>query len=151
MKQLSKFEYKKIKGGKYKFEVTADYIIELPFYLPRYFSYYFETMLATDEPIIDRNSCKILIIKKGYQWDGASGPAFNTKNVIRASCIHDVFYQMIKDGFLIKSIYKDIADELLRMIILEDSNQKGFFSKYWSKFRANYYYLAVRVFGNFFL
>ncbi len=83
----------------------------------------------------------ILTIKKGYRWDGASTP-WNNLNVgdnrtyyIRASCVHDAIYDLMRMGYLKHDrvfLNKDnawnssgfrnrlIADILLYMIVKED-------------------------------
>lgn len=43
---------------------------------------------------------KKMIVCEGYAWDGASGPAFNTKNSRRATLVHDVLYQSMREGGL---------------------------------------------------
>ena len=42
----------------------------------------------------------LLTIRKGFAWDGASGPTFDTKNSMRASLVHDVFCVCMRDGRL---------------------------------------------------
>lgn len=53
----------------------------------------------------------LLTIREGYAWDGASGPAIDTKTVKRASLIHDAIYQLIREGY-IHPVHKERADEL---------------------------------------
>jgi len=79
-----------------------------------------------------------LELRRGYAWDGASGPAINTKNFVRASLVHDALYQLIRLGVLDKDGDRKIADELLRDIAREDG---------MSWFRSSYVYAAVRAFG----
>jgi hypothetical protein len=83
----------------------------------------------------------ILRISAGYAWDGASGPAVNTKNFVRGSLVHDALYQLIRAGVL---QYEDRkrADEILREIVLEDGM--------WH-LRAWWVYTAVRLFGGSFM
>ena len=76
-------------------------------------------------------------IKKGYAWDGPSGPTFDTINFMRGSLVHDALYQLIRLEKLPYS-YKKYADLLLLKICLEDG---------MSNFRANYVYQSVKVFG----
>lgn len=82
----------------------------------------------------------ILIVKKGYAWNGPSGPSIDTENFMRGSLFHDPLYQLIEEGLLLNENDKDrlIADQLLRNICLEDG---------MSKFRAWYVYKSVRIFG----
>ncbi|MDF5607407.1 hypothetical protein P3745_24975, partial [Vibrio parahaemolyticus] len=39
----------------------------------------------------------LLTIKKGYSWDGVSGPATDTRNLILASLVHDELYQLMRE------------------------------------------------------
>ena len=78
-----------------------------------------------------------LIFKKWYCWDGASGPAIDTRNFMRGSLIHDGFYQLIREK-KIKPNYKKDADRILREECIKDG---------MSKMRAFFVYWAVRVFG----
>ncbi len=80
-----------------------------------------------------------LVAAAHYAWDGASGPAIDTKTFMRGSLFHDCCYQLIREGSLDKK-YRKYADELLRQICLEDG---------MNKIRAWYVYRAVRIFGRF--
>jgi hypothetical protein len=72
-----------------------------------------------------------------YAWDGASGPVFNEKDVIRASLIHDACYQLIRLGELDMS-YRDKADRLFEKICVDDGVNKMI---------AKVYYNALKLFG----
>jgi len=78
-----------------------------------------------------------LWVKQGYAWDGASGPAVDTRNFIVPSLVHDVFYQMMREGLLPQE-YRKSVDELLRKMC-HDRGMNGFRSWYVLK--------AVRWFG----
>ncbi len=78
-----------------------------------------------------------LRIKKGYCWDGPSGPTIDTKSFMRGSLVHDVLYQLIREGHLPKTA-RQPADELLRQHCIEDG---------MSRFRAWYVYKSLRLFG----
>ena len=78
-----------------------------------------------------------LTIKKGYAWDGPSGPTIDTPNFMRGSLVHDALYQLIREKLLAQKIRKD-ADVLLWLICQKDG---------MSKRRADYVYHAVRMFG----
>jgi hypothetical protein len=82
-----------------------------------------------------------LNIHPGYSWDGASGPTWDTPDTMRASLIHDVFYQCFREK-LIENTYRNrkYADKLFKLLLLKYG---------MGKFRANYFYLAVRVGGAF--
>ena len=79
----------------------------------------------------------VLTIKEGYAWDGASGPAIDTADIMRASLVHDVLYQMIGMHLLDKT-YRKKADEELYRICREDG---------MSWVRAQWVYRAVRLYG----
>lgn len=76
-----------------------------------------------------------LYIHKGFCWDGASG-AFDTKNIMYGSCVHDALCDMHQLG-LITGDQRKQADKLLYVLIKKDG---------MSDFRANYVYQAVRKF-----
>jgi len=84
-----------------------------------------------------------LKIRRGYAWDGPSGPTFDVlaprfyRNFMRGSLIHDVLYQAIRLG-LLGSEYRKTADEILQEICIEDG---------MSKARAWLVYWGVRLGG----
>ncbi|HUS49701.1 MAG TPA: DUF1353 domain-containing protein [Candidatus Paceibacterota bacterium] len=78
-----------------------------------------------------------IIVKSGYAWDGASGFTIDTKNSMRASLIHDVFYQCLREEILPLSL-KEYADSLFKKILIQDG---------MNKIRANIWYIAVKRFG----
>ncbi len=78
-----------------------------------------------------------LTLKRGYAWDGPSGPSIDTKDFMRGSLVHDGLYQLMREKLLPQGRRKP-ADVLLWMICLEDG---------MSRARADYVYHAVRVFG----
>lgn len=59
-----------------------------------------------------------LINKKGYAWDGASGPTFDTPSTIRPSAAHDALYQLARQGYLPKEMHFTF-DEILRRLCVE--------------------------------
>lgn len=92
-------------------------------------------VIITDFITLQTNGC--LTIHKGYSYDGPSGPTIDTKNFMRGSLVHDVIYQLIREGELPMERRK-WADEILRKICREDG---------MSSFRAWYVYHSVRLFG----
>lgn len=79
----------------------------------------------------------VMRISCGYRHDGPSGPTWDTPNSLRAARFHDAFYQLLRERDLPLSYRKQI-DELLRTMLIEDG---------MSRFRARYWYWAVRMFG----
>lgn len=65
-------------------------------------------------------SNNVLIIQKGYAWDGSSGVLFQTENLKFPSLIHDVFYQIMELG-LLNYKYRDALDQMyLKLCIKND-------------------------------
>ena len=56
-----------------------------------------------------------LLIRKGYSWDGASGPAIDTDNFLRASLVHDALYQLIAANYLPMTLRRQADLELVRI------------------------------------
>lgn len=114
------------KGG-YKYQLCEDYKIDLEL---------FGAQAKTEFLALD--IVGLLTIRKGYAWDGPSGPAVDTKNFMRGSLVHDAIYQLIREGHLRKDdrLY---ADRLLYRMCREDG---------MSAIRATWVYLAVRTFAS---
>ena len=112
---------------KYKFKVEENFSIELPFKIPD-----FEHPYASSKD-------SILSVKKGYAWDGASGPIINTRDTLVASLVHDVLYQAMRLN-LIKSSKENrmIADKNF-FEILKMNGVNSIRRKVW--------YFAVKLFG----
>ena len=112
---------------KYKFKVEENFSIELTFKIPD-----FEHEYASSKD-------SVLSVKRGYAWDGASGPIINTRDTLVASLVHDVLYQAMRLNLIKPS--KDnrkIADknffEILKMHGV-------------NSIRRKVWYFAVRLFG----
>jgi hypothetical protein len=101
----------------------------------------YETGIHIDQPknngLLEIDNVGILTIKKGYSWDGPSGPSIDTKNFMQGSLVHDALYQLMREGILHQHA-RVRADDILREICLNDG---------MSRFRAWYVYLAVRLFA----
>lgn len=114
----------KYKGG-YKYQIVEDYFHRTDICV--------KEGILTDFIILDR--CGILYIKKGYAWDGPSGPAIDTRNFMRGSLVHDALYQLIREGY---NVDRKAADNILYDICLEDG---------MSYIRAWWVYVGVRYGG----
>ena len=135
-------ETKKIKYRKgYKYQLAKDYETKIGIILGYPIITDFICLYATG----------YLVIKKGYAWDGASGPGIDTKNILRGSLVHDAIYQLIRQGLNLG--FREQADKELKRIFLEDSweiNKKKKFSRTrqkCSEVRAWWVYRAVRGFA----
>ena len=67
---------------------------------------------------LDKNG--LLRIAAGYAWDGPSGPVIDTRENMRASLVHDAFYQLMRNKFLTAKAHKDKADRLFQKICVQD-------------------------------
>lgn len=111
-------------SGGYKYQLRKDYYVDVGVF-PR------ETIRAGFLFLSVRG---LLRIKKGYAWDGPSGPTFDTRNFMRGSLVHDALYQLMREGHLGHGC-RIHADELLRKMCLEDG---------MSAIRAWWVYVGVR-------
>ena len=94
----------------YKYQTAADYEIVLPFH-PR--------VTIMDDFITFATDGR-LTIRKGYAWDGPSGPTFDTTNFLRGSLVHDALYQLMRENLLDHHLFRALADWTLRALCLED-------------------------------
>lgn len=78
-----------------------------------------------------------LILRRGYAWDGPSGPTVDTLDAMRASAGHDALYQLIGLGVLPVDL-RIVADRDLRRWCVEDG---------MPAVRADAWFFAVRAFG----
>lgn len=113
----------------YKYQLSETYEVTIPELSGR-------PPIVTDYISIINGS---LSIRKGYAWDGPSGPTIDTKDFMRGALIHDALYQLLREGMLPAEDRK-VADIVLKRTCIED----GMFFV-----RANVVYLAVRAFASF--
>lgn len=112
----------------YKYQLVGDYSVSVPI-AP-------ESNIIT--PFIALSSAGQLTIRKGYAWDGPSGPTIDTKNFMRGSLVHDALYQLMRGKHLDYRVHRQPADAVLKQLCLEDG---------MSGFRAGYVYRSVQAFG----
>jgi len=74
----------------------------------------------------------LMIIKRGYAWDGASGPAIDRDTNMRASLVHDVGCQMIAEGVL-DQFYQPVVDKMYYVTALDAGMWKPIA---WAEYRA---------------
>jgi hypothetical protein len=95
------------------------------------------TELAGANEFVHLKERGVLIAQKGYHWNGASGPTFDTPATMRASLFHDALYQLLREGKIDPRDRRE-ADELLMSVMVEDGA--------W-RWRARLWLLAVRLFA----
>lgn len=88
---------------------------------------------------IDLDTDGNLTVKKGYAWDGPSGPVKDTKENMRASLIHDALYQLMRNNELKSRTHRKAADQIFKDICKADGV---------SNLRASAYYKALRRYGD---
>ena len=96
-----------------------------------------DNSITTD--YIDLSTEGKLVIKKGYAWDGPSGPTFDTHNFMRGSLVNDALYQLMREEYLDKDQYREPADRLLQKMCKEDG---------MSSLRAWWVYQGVHIGGD---
>ncbi len=119
--------YRKLKD--YKYQLMEQYIHETGLKIPE--------SISTTANWVKMTKSGRLTLKKGYAWNGPSGPTIDTKNFMRGSLVHDALYQLMRERLLPQRMRK-AADVMLRDICIHDG---------MSKTRADYVYHAVRVFA----
>jgi hypothetical protein len=120
-------KYRKL--GDYEYQLMEPYVFETEWTLP--------AAIVTAGKWVALSKTGRLALKKGYAWDGPSGPSIDTKNFMRGSLVHDACYQLMRERLLPQSRRKP-ADVLLWLICLADG---------MSRARADYVFHAVRAFG----
>ena len=116
----------KYKKG-YKYQLADTITFSVPVFVSQ----------SIDAGYIFLNPKGVLVIYKGYAWDGASGPTYDDRYNMRASLVHDALYQLMRMDLLSKE-YREVADHIMYTILLEDG---------MLRLRAKYYYWAVRKFA----
>ena len=112
----------------YKYQLTENYSMNI--------SIRPKTNIDTDYIALD--TAGNLLVKKGYAWDGPSGPVIDTNENMRASLVHDALYQLMRNKHLSTRVHRKAADQLFKDMCKEDGV---------SNFRASVYYKALRKFG----
>jgi hypothetical protein len=75
--------------------------------------------IGIDQPFYGLTPDGILTGKRGYAWDGPSGPTYDSRYCMRGPFFHDIGYQMMREQ-RIPLTYKPYFDGLMWRIIKED-------------------------------
>ncbi len=107
-----------------------------------YTNYELETSIKPDADVemkfIALTAQGKLTIKKGYAWDGPSGPAVDTDNFMRGSLVHDALYELMRYDELDPDTCKHKADQIMKELCIQDG---------MSKLRAWWVFKGVDWFG----
>ncbi|OGU82655.1 MAG: hypothetical protein A2W11_06180 [Ignavibacteria bacterium RBG_16_35_7] len=126
---VSRISLKMIKYREgYKYQLAEDAKFDLSFYP--------SVNIKTD--FIEFYITGVFVIKKGYAWDGASGPTWDDETNLQGSCLHDAGYQLMRLGLLDETVYRILFDKLFEQICLQDG---------MNKIRASLYFNGVHLFG----
>lgn len=112
----------------YKYQLAEGYKIKIKITPP----------LDIPTEFIDLDAQGNLTIKKGYAWDGPSGPVKDTEENMRASLVHDALYQLMRNNDLKTRTHRKAADQEFKRLCIEDGV---------SKYTAYIYYKGLRKFG----
>lgn len=124
------WDYQKVKHPRYKYATLRQQSVETEIYP--------EVEICGANGFVYLKERGVLMAQKGYHWDGASGPTFDTSSTMRASLFHDCLYQLLREKQLDVDDYRKDADELLYRLMREDGA--------W-RWRARLWLWAVRWFA----
>lgn len=133
---MTTFDYRSL--ARYKYQLLEGYDYTIP---PGFFRGEIGTLImqTTDAWVVltPQPHSILLSIKRGYCWDGPSGPTIDTENFMRGSLVHDALYQLFREISALR-VYRDDADRILERICIEDG---------MSTFRASLVYWGVKTWG----
>ena len=112
----------------YKYQLAADYTLATRI----------RPKQAVDGPFIALDEAGTLTVKRGYAWDGVSGPVLDTQQNLRASLVHDALYQLMRLRQLSVKDHRDRADKLFKKMCREDGVPSAV---------AKAYYEALKLLG----
>ena len=115
----------------YKYQLVDAYTVEIPINPG--------ADISSPSEFITLTSSGSLTIKKGYAWDGPSGPTIDTRNFMRGSLVHDALYQLMREELLDNEGAREPADRLLQKMCKEDG---------MSSIRAWWVYKGLRIGGD---
>ena len=95
--------------GGYKYQLAETYVT--------FVAVYPSDDICTE--YIDLSKGGRLEVRKGYAWDGPSGPAFDTPSFMRAALVHDASYQLMRLD-LLPAVTREAIDDEMRRMCLED-------------------------------
>ena len=117
---------KYIKG--YKCQLSGDVFVHIPTLKP---------YIGISTKYLAVLPGSILLLRRGYAWDGASGPTWDSKSSMRGSLVHDALYQLMRHD-LISRDFRKVADKLFYEICIQDGM--------W-RWRAKVWLWALRKFA----
>ena len=89
-------------------------------------------------PFVEFHSNGMMLLRRGYAYDGPSGPTIDDETNMQGAALHDAGYQLIRMGLLDINVYRDTFDRAFKRICQIDG---------MCDFRAYYYFAGVHNFG----
>lgn len=141
--KLGKGDARRLYGRGFKYVVTAPYTFLLDHEYTNPNDIIHMRFQAREQKVPGPNVLfefegNILTVYPGYLWDGASGPAMDTKGSMAPSLMHDCAYQCLRFGLFLPYQRKDADEDFRELLAFE-----GF--KVWHKVR----YAVLRIFGGY--
>jgi hypothetical protein len=93
----------------YKYQLERPFIIKTPIIGYEINDFYFK--LTADGT---------LEVSRGYAWNGASGPTWDTKSSMPSSLVHDVFCQMQRDGRVDYTVWHSVVNQFFEEMCRQD-------------------------------
>lgn len=109
-------DYKEIDHPKYKYEMIRDREVQTS---------WLGSPIKTE--FFELDVLGMLTIKKGYRWDGPSGPTVDTPSFMRSSAVHDCFFQILRLGLIEDELRENfflVANDDLEVLSVEDGMLK---------------------------
>lgn len=73
--------------------------------------------VAVVDDLTSLSSDGLLRIRKGYAWDGNSGPCIDIRSSLEASCVHDVLCDYINLGLLSDDLQPLVDQEYYKIAV----------------------------------
>jgi hypothetical protein len=119
--------YVRLKSGGYRLD--QDWWVEHPL---------LAGCAARVEGFVEQSQAGRMTLRRGYQWDGPSGPTLDTPNFMAGSLMHDGGYQLLRGGHA-PTEWRKRYDQVLYDICR--AHGMGWL-------RAQYVYWCLRVFAS---
>jgi len=109
-----------VSGFKYQLVETIQFLI------PKLAEY-----SGTKTSWIEIKADGLLVLKKGFASDGASGPTFDTPSSMRGAFVHDALYELMRKGLIPRS-FRSEADVIIEELCVIDK-MFAYRAKLWHK------------------
>lgn len=97
--------------NKYKYQLAADITFQTEL----------RPVKNAETPRVMLTTEGLLYVREGFAWDGCSGPVVDRPKNMRAGCVHDALYLLMRAGELDHSFWPRADNEFGR-VLLEAGN-----------------------------